>query len=68
MKLNCLSCGHKVDLDDAYDDYEGQVKCLACGAILDIKTDQGKIKKIKYDSSLFHPGARARRAVGAPAS
>jgi DNA-directed RNA polymerase subunit N (RpoN/RPB10) len=44
MKINCLSCGHKVELDDAYDDYAGQVKCFACGAILEIKTAEGKLK------------------------
>jgi len=46
MKINCLSCGHKVDLDDVYDDYEGEVKCFACGAILHIKTDQGHLKSV----------------------
>ena len=30
MKLNCLSCGHSLDLHDDYDDYEGpgQMLCL----------------------------------------
>ncbi|HUX02879.1 MAG TPA: hypothetical protein VMY35_18105 [Phycisphaerae bacterium] len=46
MKINCLSCGHKVDLDDVYDDYEGAVKCFACGAILNIKTEQGRLKSV----------------------
>ena len=47
MKVNCLSCGHKVDLDDAYDNYEGQVRCLACGAVLEIKTEEGSLKSVK---------------------
>ncbi len=34
MKVNCLCCGHTVDLRDAYDDYEGLIKCFACGACL----------------------------------
>ncbi len=46
MKINCLSCGHKVDLDDVYDDYEGSVKCVACKALLEIKTYQGQLKSI----------------------
>ena len=46
MKINCLSCGHKVDLDHAYDDYEGAVKCFACGAILNIKTQEGHLKSV----------------------
>jgi DNA-directed RNA polymerase subunit N (RpoN/RPB10) len=47
MKINCVSCGHKVDLDDAYDDYAGQIKCFACGAMLEIKLQAGKPKSIK---------------------
>ncbi len=48
MKINCLSCGHKVDLTDAYDDYEGQVKCFACSAILEIKTQEGNVSSVKF--------------------
>lgn len=46
MKINCVSCGHKVDLDDAYDDYDGQVKCFACGTLLQIRTEDGSIKSV----------------------
>jgi DNA-directed RNA polymerase subunit N (RpoN/RPB10) len=48
MKINCLSCGHKVDLDNAYDDYEGQVKCFACGAILEMKTEHGELRSVQF--------------------
>jgi hypothetical protein len=50
MKINGLSCGRKVDLDDAYDDYEGAVKCFACGAILHIRTEQGHLKSVSVVS------------------
>ncbi|MBI3265208.1 MAG: hypothetical protein HYZ58_18935 [Acidobacteria bacterium] len=46
MKIICLSCGHKVDLGDAYDDYAGQVKCATCGAILELKTEAGGLKAV----------------------
>lgn len=46
MKIICLSCGHKVDLDDAYDDYAGQVRCVACGAVLEIKTVAGGLRSV----------------------
>jgi DNA-directed RNA polymerase subunit N (RpoN/RPB10) len=57
MRINCLACGHKVDLDDAYDDYEGPVKCFACRAILEIRTEQGSIKAVKQVNSIQHPSA-----------
>ena len=54
MKINCLSCGHKVDLDYAYDDYKGQVKCFVCGALLEIRTEEGNLKAVKLsDMSPF---------------
>mgnify|MGYP001352828542 CR=1 FL=1 len=59
MKVNCLSCGHKVDLDEAYDDYHGPVKCLACGATLDIEAQEGKIRLVRiYGATL--PGANEK--------
>jgi hypothetical protein len=51
MKVNCLSCGHKVDLDEVYDDYNGQIKCFACRALLEIKTHLGQLKTINIVNS-----------------
>jgi DNA-directed RNA polymerase subunit N (RpoN/RPB10) len=47
VKINCLGCGYKVDLAAAYDDYEGQIKCFACGAILEIATQEGSIRAVR---------------------
>jgi len=57
MKINCLSCGHKVDLDNVYDDYEGQVKCFACGAILQIKTEHAELRSVKFVKIVARPSA-----------
>jgi hypothetical protein len=46
MKLNCLSCGHSIDLHHDYDDYEGQVKCYVCGGLLTIHTENGYVKRV----------------------
>ena len=55
MKINCLSCGYKVDLTDAYDDFEGEVKCFACGAMLEIKTEEGKLKTVRFEKMAPRP-------------
>ncbi|MFW6114258.1 MAG: hypothetical protein ACOC7K_00790 [bacterium] len=47
MKLNCLSCGHTLDMRDSYDDYEGQVKCFICGGLMAIRTEDGQIKRVE---------------------
>jgi hypothetical protein len=64
MRINCLACGHKVELDDAYDDFEGPVKCL-CGAMLQIRTEEGMLKGIKVAEPLSRPAPRPKRAEGA---
>jgi ribosomal protein S27E len=46
MRINCLHCGHKVDLGDAYDDYRGQVKCFVCGGVLLIRTTHGALRSV----------------------
>jgi DNA-directed RNA polymerase subunit RPC12/RpoP len=48
MKINCLSCGHGIELDEAYSDYEGQVKCSTCSALLEVKLEEGLVKSVKF--------------------
>ncbi len=50
MKIRCVSCGHSISLDDAYDDFEGQVRCYVCNGLLQIKTEEGMIKGIRQAS------------------
>ena len=52
MKLNCLSCGHCVDLRNDYSDYNGQIKCFVCGALLTIRTEDGLIKSVTLTSRM----------------
>jgi len=62
MKINCILCGHKFDLDDTYDDYEGDVKCWVCGGILEIKLQEGKLKYLKYVKTPYPVSEEARTA------
>lgn len=48
MKINCLHCGHKFDLGGAYDDYDGMVRCATCGGLLDIKTQDGSVRMMRF--------------------
>jgi len=55
MKVNCISCGFKIDLGDAYDDFEGQVKCYVCENILDIRTHEGNVKSVRPAKTVAMP-------------
>ena len=57
MKIICLSCGHKVELGDAYDSYAGQVKCVACRAILTIMTATGDLRSVTLAQEVASVGA-----------
>jgi len=41
IKIICLSCGHPMNLGDAYEEYQGAVRCWGCRAILDISLREG---------------------------
>jgi hypothetical protein len=47
MEINCLGCGYKVELAEAYDDFEGPIKCFACGATMEIAAHKGCIRTVK---------------------
>jgi len=48
VQINCLGCGYKVDLPaEGYDDYEGQIKCFACGALMESATEEGAVKAVR---------------------
>jgi ribosomal protein S27E len=46
MRINCIACGHRFELDEAYDDYSGRVKCSVCRSMLQISTEGGKVKSV----------------------
>ena len=57
MGINCLGCGFKVDLTDAYDDFVGQIKCFACGATMEIATQAGEIRAVNAVTAAPPPTA-----------
>ncbi len=57
MKINCISCGFSIDLDETYEDYEGQIKCFTCQALLEIRSDEGKIKSVTFVKYPERPAA-----------
>jgi len=59
MNVNCLSCGHSLDLRSAYDDYEGPIRCFICGSLLTIHTEEGRVKSVAMARS-------PREAVASP--
>lgn len=51
MNVNCVSCGHSLNLRDAYDNYQGQVKCFICGCLLAIRTEDGQVRSVEAAGS-----------------
>lgn len=60
MKINCLSCGFSVSLDDAYDDYSGDIKCMVCNSILEVTIEEERIKSVKLVASSPREARQAR--------
>lgn len=52
MKLECVCCGHELNLDHwVFDDYDGPVKCFYCSRMMEVKTAKGIAYSI-YPSSM----------------
>ena len=59
MKINCVSCGHRVDLDNAYGNYDGPIRCFVCNCLLEVKITSGDIISVKLGSVGQRPGAES---------
>jgi hypothetical protein len=59
IKLTCLECGHPMELSDAYEDYEGEVRCWGCHAVLEIAMHEGKLRKMRRSSPGLEHAERA---------
>ncbi len=53
MKVNCITCGHELNLDHRiFDDYAGPVKCFSCSRIMEVKTARGIVHS-EYPLAIF---------------
>ena len=44
MKIKCICCAREINLDhEIFENYAGPVKCFACSAMLELKTDRGAV-------------------------
>lgn len=58
MKVNCVSCGHEINLDHkVFYDYEGSIKCFSCGSMMRLQSTQGQPCSIE---PLFIPASNRR--------
>ena len=58
MRVICLTCGHKIEVDESYCNYEGQIKCGVCGSLLQIKVEEGQIKSVSMAKAGKRPSER----------
>jgi len=50
IKLNCIACGHLMELGDAYEDYQGDVRCWGCQALVNVTLHDGKLQTMSLSS------------------
>jgi hypothetical protein len=61
MKVNCITCGHSLNLDEAYDDFDGLVRCYVCSGLFELKTVEGKVKSVRFAQAPQPAAARPPR-------
>ncbi len=60
IKLNCISCGHLMELGDAYEDYQGEVRCWGCQALVSVTLHDGKLQNMSLSSKSEAPVLAAK--------
>ncbi len=52
IKLSCISCGHTQDLSDAYENYQGQIRCWGCSTALDVSIIEGRLQSMQLHGEI----------------
>lgn len=47
MNVNCIQCGHAIDLGESYETFDGPVRCYVCRGLMELKTDKGKVRTVR---------------------
>jgi len=47
IKLSCLACGFSMSLGEAYEDYQGEIRCWGCQSLLEVAIQEGKLMAMK---------------------
>ena len=47
IKLNCLACGYSMTLGEAYEDYEGDIRCWGCRVVLEVALSEGRLRSMR---------------------
>lgn len=68
IKIICVGCGFPVTLDDAYEEYDGAVRCWGCHSLLQVTISDGKLKAMALGaaerSASAAAGGRGSGTVG----
>jgi hypothetical protein len=48
MKVNCIHCGHALDVGESYGTFDGLVRCYVCKGLMELKTDKGKVRAVRF--------------------
>jgi DNA-directed RNA polymerase subunit N (RpoN/RPB10) len=43
IRIRCVGCGHLIQLDEAYQSYEGQLRCWTCGRLMEVTIREGRL-------------------------
>jgi hypothetical protein len=68
MRVECFSCGYEINLyHKVFEDYKGTVKCYSCGAMMEIKTEQGLVCSLMpLESCSARVSSEKRNAAALP--
>lgn len=64
MRINCVSCGHQIEVDDdSYAHYSGPLRCWVCHAVLVVRIVDGRVDSASLPGVAWDSPAPAGHAA-----
>ncbi|AOJ71130.1 MULTISPECIES: hypothetical protein [Burkholderia] len=69
MHINCISCGHQIEVDDdSYARYHGALRCWVCHSLLMVDIVEGCVESVRLQEASVIVPHGAQPAMRKPAS
>ena len=66
MLIHCIYCGHSIELSNAYQDYEGPLRCMVCKGLMMVYLEEGELRSMEAAPKAAAPVAALKARPNHP--
>jgi hypothetical protein len=68
MRIQCMYCGHSIELSPAYEEYKGPLRCVVCKNLMMVRIEDGQLRSMEVEPKAAAPAVALKSRSANPAA